>query len=130
MAAAFHSSDLQWQLLRANHSFLVKRGPTAVFSAEPLNITNTHSYKFSGLGQITQRKYRQDKEGTSGRRCAHVCRFSVCAVCPHRPPASSAAAAAVRCSRLVLLRLAAVLLPTTTGTAASSLLQLTLALSV
>jgi len=50
MAAAFHSSDLQWQLLRTSHSFLVKRGNAGhVFSAEPLNVTNTHSYKFSGL---------------------------------------------------------------------------------
>ena len=50
MAASIHSSELQWQLLRTGHSFLVKRGE-AVFSAEPLNLTNTHSAKFSGLGQ-------------------------------------------------------------------------------
>ncbi|KAG6852639.1 hypothetical protein C0991_010258 [Blastosporella zonata] len=44
------SSDLQWLLLRKNNSFIVKRaveGP--VFSKEPGNLRNLHSYKFSGL---------------------------------------------------------------------------------
>ncbi|KAG6878026.1 hypothetical protein C0993_000566 [Termitomyces sp. T159_Od127] len=44
------SSDLQWLLLRNNNSFIVKRavdGP--VFSKEPGNLRNLHSYKFSGL---------------------------------------------------------------------------------
>jgi hypothetical protein len=49
MAAAFHSSELQWQLLRTGHSFLVKRSGHT-FSSEPLNLTNQHSFKFSGLG--------------------------------------------------------------------------------
>lgn len=48
MATAFHSAELQWQLLRNSHSFLVKRSG-ATFSSEPLNLTNTHSFKFSGL---------------------------------------------------------------------------------
>jgi large subunit ribosomal protein L28e len=48
MASAFHSPELQWQLLRTGHSFLVKRG-SFTFSAEPLNLTNQHSFKFSGL---------------------------------------------------------------------------------
>ena len=59
MAASIHSSELQWQLLRTGHSFLVKRSG-AVFSAEPLNLTNTHSAKFSGLGQ---RKGKSDHDG-------------------------------------------------------------------
>jgi len=42
------SADVQWQLIRNNHSFLVKRDGI-VLSGEPLNLTNTHSYKFSGL---------------------------------------------------------------------------------
>jgi len=42
------SADVQWQLLRNNHSFLVKRDGH-VFSAEPLNLANKHSYKYSGL---------------------------------------------------------------------------------
>ena len=50
MAASIHSSELQWQLLRTSHSFLVKRGGHT-FSSEPLNLTNQHSAKFSGLGQ-------------------------------------------------------------------------------
>lgn len=48
MAAAFHSPELQWQLLRTSHSFLVKRSGHT-FSSEPLNLTNQHSFKFSGL---------------------------------------------------------------------------------
>lgn len=52
MAAAIHSSDLQWQLLRNSHSFLVKRNG-ATFSSEPLNLANKHSPKFSGLSQWT-----------------------------------------------------------------------------
>jgi len=44
------SNDLQWLLLRKNNSFIVKRvaeGP--VFSKEPGNLLNLHSYKYSGL---------------------------------------------------------------------------------
>lgn len=48
MAALIHSPELQWQLLRNSHSFLVKRSGHT-FSSEPLNLTNTHSFKFSGL---------------------------------------------------------------------------------
>jgi len=44
------SSDLQWLLLRNNNSFLVKRVPEGpVFSTEPGNLRNLHSYKYSGL---------------------------------------------------------------------------------
>ena len=48
MAATFHSPELQWQLIRNSHSFLVKRSGHT-FSSEPLNLTNQHSFKFSGL---------------------------------------------------------------------------------
>ncbi|KAJ7589546.1 ribosomal L28e protein family-domain-containing protein [Mycena floridula] len=44
------SDDLQWLLLRKNNSFIVKRvveGP--VFSKEPGNLRNLHSFKYSGL---------------------------------------------------------------------------------
>ncbi|KAL1951008.1 hypothetical protein VTO73DRAFT_157 [Trametes versicolor] len=44
------SSDLQWLLLRKYNSFTVKRveeGP--IFSKEPGNLTNIHSWKYSGL---------------------------------------------------------------------------------
>ncbi|EKM61683.1 uncharacterized protein PHACADRAFT_248441 [Phanerochaete carnosa HHB-10118-sp] len=44
------SDDLQWLLLRKNNSFIVKRaaeGP--VFSREAANLTNIHSFKYSGL---------------------------------------------------------------------------------
>ncbi|KAF5385128.1 hypothetical protein D9615_000979 [Tricholomella constricta] len=44
------SSDLQWLLLRKNNSFMVQRvveGP--VFSKEPGNLRNLHSFKYSGL---------------------------------------------------------------------------------
>ncbi|KAH9926430.1 ribosomal L28e/Mak16 [Fomitopsis serialis] len=44
------SNDLEWLLLRKNNSFIVKRvaeGP--IFSKEPANLTNIHSWKYSGL---------------------------------------------------------------------------------
>ncbi|KAF8231945.1 ribosomal protein L28e, partial [Tricholoma matsutake] len=44
------SSDLQWLLIRKNNSHIVKRvreGP--VFSKEPGNLRNLHSFKYSGL---------------------------------------------------------------------------------
>ncbi|KAI0801368.1 ribosomal protein L28e [Fomes fomentarius] len=44
------SSDLQWLLLRNNNAFIVKRlqeGP--ILSKEPGNLTNIHSFKYSGL---------------------------------------------------------------------------------
>ncbi|PPR03793.1 hypothetical protein CVT24_007473 [Panaeolus cyanescens] len=44
------SCDLQWLLLRNNNSFIVKRVPEGpVFSKEPGNLRNLHSYKYSGL---------------------------------------------------------------------------------
>lgn len=42
------SSDLTWMLVRKNNSFLRKNGGVAL-SAEPGNVKNVHSYKFSGL---------------------------------------------------------------------------------
>ncbi|KZT73441.1 ribosomal protein L28e [Daedalea quercina L-15889] len=44
------SNDLEWLLLRKNNSFLVKKvaeGP--IFSRETANLTNIHSWKYSGL---------------------------------------------------------------------------------
>ncbi|KAH9885443.1 ribosomal protein L28e [Cubamyces sp. BRFM 1775] len=44
------SGDLQWLLLRKSNSFTVKRVPEGpVFSKEPGNLTNIHSWKYSGL---------------------------------------------------------------------------------
>jgi len=42
------SSDLQWQLIRHSNAFVVKRDGIT-FSSEPGNLTNKHSFKFSGL---------------------------------------------------------------------------------
>jgi len=42
------SSDLLWALLRKNNSFVVKRNGTE-FTAEPGNLTNINSFKYSGL---------------------------------------------------------------------------------
>mgnify|MGYP003572774563 CR=1 FL=1 len=42
------SAEVQWAALRNNHSFLVKRDGIT-FSAEPNNLMNVHSFKFSGL---------------------------------------------------------------------------------
>lgn len=44
------SQDLQWLLVRTNSSFLVKqKGVGRTFSREPANLTQLHSYKYSGL---------------------------------------------------------------------------------
>ncbi|KAI6031213.1 hypothetical protein PISMIDRAFT_446106 [Pisolithus microcarpus 441] len=44
------STDLQWLLLRNYNSFVVKKSPEGkAFSAEPGNLRNIHSHKFSGL---------------------------------------------------------------------------------
>ena len=42
------SSELIWQLVRNNSSFLVKRNG-AQFTSEPGNLTNVNSFKYSGL---------------------------------------------------------------------------------
>jgi large subunit ribosomal protein L28e len=44
------SVDLQWELVRKNNAFIVKRNGYT-FSTEPTNLANKHSYKFSGLAQ-------------------------------------------------------------------------------
>merc|ERR1719272_998265 len=45
------SSDLQWMLVKNNHSFLVKRKTNGgvQFSSEPNNLMNLNTFKFSGL---------------------------------------------------------------------------------
>ncbi|MCJ1367730.1 hypothetical protein MMC16_006864 [Acarospora aff. strigata] len=45
------SSDLIWEITRANNSYLVKRrsGGGAQFSRDPLNVTNKHSRKYAGF---------------------------------------------------------------------------------
>eukprot|EP00252_Welwitschia_mirabilis_P026217 TRINITY_DN849_c0_g1_i1.p1 TRINITY_DN849_c0_g1~~TRINITY_DN849_c0_g1_i1.p1 ORF type:complete len:151 (-),score=18.75 TRINITY_DN849_c0_g1_i1:215-667(-) len=45
--------DLIWEIVRNNNSFLVKQNGNSsakvMFSSEPNNLFNAHSYKFSGL---------------------------------------------------------------------------------
>ncbi|TRM70538.1 ribosomal L28e/Mak16 [Schizophyllum amplum] len=44
------SNDLEWLLLRKYNSFIVKKVPEGpIFSKEPANLMNVHSYKYSGL---------------------------------------------------------------------------------
>ncbi|SPO23970.1 related to 60S ribosomal protein L28 [Ustilago trichophora] len=44
------SQDLQWLLVRNNSSFIVKqKGLGRIFSREPRNLTQLHSYKYSGV---------------------------------------------------------------------------------
>lgn len=48
------SSTLVWQIVKNHNSFLVKRGRTnragaVQFSAEPGNVLNVNSFKFSGI---------------------------------------------------------------------------------
>ncbi|KAJ4457386.1 putative ribosomal protein L28 [Paratrimastix pyriformis] len=42
------SADLTWMILRDGHSFLIERDGVR-FSAEPGNVMNKHSYKYSGF---------------------------------------------------------------------------------
>ncbi|KAI8335521.1 ribosomal protein L28e [Chlamydoabsidia padenii] len=42
------SSALVWELIKNNNSFLVKRAGLQL-SSEPANLTNLHSFKYSGL---------------------------------------------------------------------------------
>ncbi|KAI0721193.1 ribosomal L28e/Mak16 [Fomitopsis betulina] len=58
------SNDLQWLLLRKNSSFIVKRvveGP--VFSKEPANLTNVHSWKYSGLANTKTIEVTESESG-------------------------------------------------------------------
>ncbi len=57
-----HSNDLQWQLLRQNHSFLVKRDGVTL-SGEPGNLTGKHSFKFSGLANSQTVDVNAGKDG-------------------------------------------------------------------
>ena len=42
------SAEIQWAAIRTNSAFLVKRD-NFIFSSEPGNLMNTHSFKFSGV---------------------------------------------------------------------------------
>eukprot|EP00743_Colponemidia_sp_Colp-15_P000154 GILK01000178.1.p1 GENE.GILK01000178.1~~GILK01000178.1.p1 ORF type:complete len:136 (-),score=15.64 GILK01000178.1:134-541(-) len=44
------SSELQWQLTRNNSCYLVKRNGIQL-SRDPMNISNVHSFKFSGVNK-------------------------------------------------------------------------------
>jgi len=58
------SSDLQWLLLRQYNSFIVKRVPEGpVFSKEPGNLPNLHSYKYSGLANAKAIDIRDSGNG-------------------------------------------------------------------
>lgn len=56
------SSDLIWELVRNNSSFLVKRNG-AQFSTEPGNLTNLNSFKYSGLANEKAVHIKPAKEG-------------------------------------------------------------------
>ncbi|GLC35065.1 hypothetical protein PLESTB_000550600 [Pleodorina starrii] len=43
------SSQLVWEVVKGHNSFMRKAAKGIVFSAEPGNLYNKHSYKFSGL---------------------------------------------------------------------------------
>ncbi|CCG84595.1 protein of unknown function [Taphrina deformans PYCC 5710] len=43
------SNDLLWLCIRDNSSFIVKRPNEKMFSREPMNLTNKHTAKYSGL---------------------------------------------------------------------------------
>lgn len=63
------SSDLLWSILRNGHSFLVKRDGVTL-SAEPGNLTNQHSFKFSGLANkrvVSVEASTATKKGKDGK---------------------------------------------------------------
>jgi len=43
------SNDLEWLLIRRNNSFMKRAPEGPIFSKEPGNLRNLHSYKYSGL---------------------------------------------------------------------------------
>ncbi|KAI7842121.1 hypothetical protein COHA_004314 [Chlorella ohadii] len=43
------SAQLVWELVKKNNAFIRKSVNHTVFSAEPGNVANKHSYKYSGL---------------------------------------------------------------------------------
>lgn len=51
--AAKMSSQLVWQIVKKNNSFIRKGLNGELFSAEKGNLTNKHSYKFSGAEGFT-----------------------------------------------------------------------------
>merc|ERR1712166_1547569 len=55
--------DLQWMLLKNNSSFLVKGTNGVTFSAEPNNLMNLNTYKFSGLANKKTVGVALDKDG-------------------------------------------------------------------
>jgi len=55
------SPDLVWACINKHNSFLVKRNGVT-FSSEPGNLTNVHSYKFSGLANRTAVDIQAGKE--------------------------------------------------------------------
>ena len=61
------SSELTWELIRNNNSFLVKRNGFT-FSREAGNLVNKHSYKYSGLAQSKVIKIGLTEGGVSVSR--------------------------------------------------------------
>ena len=59
---------LTWMCIKDNNAFLYKRGRTnragcVMFSAEPGNLTNVSSFKYSGLANSKTVDFAQSKEG-------------------------------------------------------------------
>ncbi|GFR46185.1 hypothetical protein Agub_g7714 [Astrephomene gubernaculifera] len=46
------SSQLVWELVKQHNCFIRKAAKGIVFSAEPSNLYNKHSYKYSGLANV------------------------------------------------------------------------------
>ncbi|KAL7748794.1 hypothetical protein RI367_005707 [Sorochytrium milnesiophthora] len=56
------SSELVWQLIRKNNSFLVKRNGV-IFSKEEGNLRNINTFKYSGLAQRKTIAISKPKDG-------------------------------------------------------------------
>ena len=64
------SSELTWQLIRQHNCFIVRRDG-ATFTTEPNNLTNKHSFKYSGLANKSAVgvDFNRDANGNIVRGC-------------------------------------------------------------
>ena len=65
------SSDLLWELTKANNAFLLKQGQIAL-STDPYNLANLHSQKFAGIANTAAVGVEVPKSGDVKKRVSTV----------------------------------------------------------
>ena len=63
MAISAPSNDLIWLCIRNQSSYIVKRPSEKTFSRDPLNLTNRHTAKYSGLNNAKAVGVQPSKSG-------------------------------------------------------------------